>query len=64
MKIDPSRRIPTRSARLTRLRQQLATTSEADRASYRDEIAAWDPTSADALPPEDFAGWNGTDPRE
>ena len=48
-----------RHDRFSRLRQQVAATPPELRASYLDELAAWDAASGDGLPADDFRDWPG-----
>jgi hypothetical protein len=48
-----------RAGRFARLRQQVAATPAALRASYAKETAAWDQSSGDGLAAEDFSDWPG-----
>ncbi len=48
-----------RAGRFARLRQQVAATPPAVRATYADETAAWDQSAGDGLPADDFSDWPG-----
>jgi hypothetical protein len=48
-----------RRARFARLRAQIAATPAELRASYLDEVRAWDSTSSDGISSEDFSDWPG-----
>ena len=48
-----------RDERFARLRRQIAATPPDARSAYLDETAAWDASSGDGLPAEDFSDWPG-----
>lgn len=48
-----------RRERFARLRRQIAATPPELRESYLEESAAWDATTGDGLPAEDFSDWPG-----
>src|ERR1700712_5063132 len=48
-----------RRARFARLRAQIAATPAELRASYLDEVRAWDDAASDGISSEDFSDWPG-----